>query len=531
MSRRKTIQRTLVLVEPHSLSYKQRQNGGASWRKQPGRLRLEQLANDPTHRYTSKISNKSAEPDCHPAISSETTPSSTPLLNTFRFSTWTSLLQIVFLILRFLTIISPRQLHSSAATMLYYAQEPILFRFAQSQNPPSPELIRQLHLFKCPHLWRSQGRINNSSLHQDTITPIFLSSTNRITGLFILHTHSESGHCGLNHTLTQLRQRVWIPQGRTTAKRVPRNVVSTANTFFPSSIPTSSFPSSYATTIPFPKCRHGLFGPTLYRNFDATSSRYWVLLLTCLNTRAIYVDTILDMTSLKVLHVLRRFIATIGCPDFILCDNAPIAKCYLSLPNPDVDNDILDYCTKRQLQIKFIPSLSPWQGGVCEEIDIFKKSFTHTVRNRLLSIEVETEAKVNTRPITYITDDIDHIPLRPIDFLRPYAQLAGPSLQDDSDEWIHIPSTRESLLSGNDCPQNTSFRYGSNTKMNTPSRDHMKCSRQNKEILYLSMTLSSIVTSGRWEKSSDLKTTFNDQSKYDFHRKQSLRATIIWSAN
>nr|CDJ81931.1 Putative tick transposon [Haemonchus contortus] len=98
------------------------------------------------------------------------------------------------------------------------------------------------------------------------------------------------------------------------------------------------------------------------------------------------------MTSLTVLHVLRRFMATVGCPTFILCDNAlafkAIAKCFSSLSDPEVNEDVLDYCTKRRVHFEFIPSLSPSQGGVYEKmIDIYKKSYRHAIGGRILNIE------------------------------------------------------------------------------------------------------------------------------------------------
>ncbi|EYB90423.1 hypothetical protein Y032_0220g2513 [Ancylostoma ceylanicum] len=85
-------------------------------------------------------------------------------------------------------------------------------------------------------------------------------------------------------------------------------------------------------------------------------------------------------------------------------------------------------------------------------VDVFKNSFKHSIRNRLLDVEQiktlaeEAEAIVNTRPLTYVTDDLDYYPLRPIDFLRPYAKLAGPYPQETDDEWTPVPTTRNALL-------------------------------------------------------------------------------------
>lgn len=88
-------------------------------------------------------------------------------------------------------------------------------------------------------------------------------------------------------------------------------------------------------------------------------------------------------------------------------------------------------------------------------IDIFKRSFRNAISNRLLGIEdlrtiaKEAEAIVNTRPLTYYTDDISYFPLRPIDFLRPHTRLNGPrplEYDEHENEWIPQETTRDTLL-------------------------------------------------------------------------------------
>ncbi|XGW03097.1 hypothetical protein V3C99_014810 [Haemonchus contortus] len=163
------------------------------------------------------------------------------------------------------------------------------------------------------------------------------------------------------------------------------------------------------------------------------------------------------MSALTVLHSLRRFIATVGCPTWIICDNAQsfktVDQCCSLLPKREIESDVIDYSTNKRIRMKFIPSLSPWQGGIYEKmIDIFKKSFKHAIGNRLMKIDdvktiaKETEAIVNTRPLTYYTDDINYYPLRPIDFVRPHARLSGPQPFECTDEWSPISTTRDTLL-------------------------------------------------------------------------------------
>ncbi|ETN77972.1 hypothetical protein NECAME_10673 [Necator americanus] len=60
----------------------------------------------------------------------------------------------------------------------------------------------------------------------------------------------------------------------------------------------------------------------------------------------------------------------------------------------------------------------------------------------------EGEASVNSRLITYVYNDLDSgYPLRPIDFLRPFAPLGSPQLQDENEtdeEWT-VGNTTDSL--------------------------------------------------------------------------------------
>ncbi|ETN81652.1 hypothetical protein NECAME_08355 [Necator americanus] len=389
----------------------------------------------------------------------------TPIVDASRFSTWIALLNTLVFVLRFLTMKSRKAVpHFGSTPAVWLTKaEVILLRLAQRQYPPSEEQKRQLHLFQCKKtsLWRSLGRIDNSDLPQDAITPIFLSNKSRFTSLLILHTHSCNNHCGVNHTLTELRQRLWIPKGRTTVKKVLNNDCFHCKRFKAKPFALPPFPTHPAkrTTspqYPFQNVGMDFFGPMLCLRNDNETEKYWILLLTCLNTRTIFVDVIQDMTSHTVLHVLRRFIATIGCPSRILCDNAQsfktIAERYSSLSTleSEMDINVLDYCSKQRIQVKFIPSLSPWQGGIYDGRCLQKlvqalhsKWFT---RYRAHQDASKRSGSNRQRPLTYVTDDLDYYPLRPIDFLRPYAKLAGPYPQETDDEWTPVPTTRKTLL-------------------------------------------------------------------------------------
>ncbi|XGW27382.1 hypothetical protein V3C99_007746 [Haemonchus contortus] len=389
------------------------------------------------------------------------------LVNCTRFSKWKTLLNTMTKVLHFLVAKSKKaaSIFGTNHIQLIRKAEVVLLRIAQQEVPPTEDQKVQLHLFQCEKtlLWKSEGRINNANLPQAAVTPTFLPNEHHITKLLILYTHGENNHCGVNHTLAELRQKYWIPKGRSAVKKVIRNHCFHCRRYNAKPFALPRFPTHPTQRVtkpqyPFQRMGMDFFGPMQYRSDHNTTQKYWMLLFTCLNSRAIYVDIVLNMTTQAVLHVLRRFIATVGCPTWIICDNAlsfkKVAECYSSFPETTIDDDIIDYCTQKRIHVKFIPSLSPWQGGLYEKmIDIFKKSFRHAIGNSLLNIDdirtiaKEAEAIVNTRPLTYITDDLDQNPLRPIDFLRPSALLCGPQpAENPSDEWQPWSDTRDNLL-------------------------------------------------------------------------------------
>ncbi|EYB97735.1 hypothetical protein Y032_0138g2086 [Ancylostoma ceylanicum] len=389
------------------------------------------------------------------------------VINTRRFSTWTKLYRTVYYVLLFLTKKSTRakQHFGNNRSTLFNEAETILFRLAQKQNPPSEEVKAQLHLYHCNNsgLWKSKGRITKADMPIQTITPVFLPRENYITSLYILHTHQDNNHSGTNQTLCELRRSVWIPKGRVTVKKTLHNLCYYCRRCKAQPFSLPEFPAHPPRRVrkpdyPFENIGMDYAGPLFYRNDDNSASKYWILLITCLNTRAIYVDLVKDMTAKTLLHTLRRFFASTAYPKWILCDNAKTFKSIDELQSSykfedGNDPDIIDYCAQRRIEFKFIPSLSPWQGGLYEKmVHIFKVSFKHALQNRLLKFEElqtiakETETIVNQRPLTYMTEDDHIIPLRPIDFLRPWTNLSLPRTDEHINEWRLTTQRRDHLM-------------------------------------------------------------------------------------
>ena len=73
--------------------------------------------------------------------------------------------------------------------------------------------IMKLDPFLQDGVLRVGGRLHRAALPEHTKHPVILAKDHHITTLIIRNAHEEIGHAGRNHTLAQLRQRVWIRKG------------------------------------------------------------------------------------------------------------------------------------------------------------------------------------------------------------------------------------------------------------------------------------------------------------------------------
>ena len=68
-------------------------------------------------------------------------------------------------------------------------------------------------------LLRCHGRMVHAVIPDDVIYPILLPKKSHFTSLLIKEYHQKLFHSGVSHTLAQLRNEYWIPQGRAEVKK------------------------------------------------------------------------------------------------------------------------------------------------------------------------------------------------------------------------------------------------------------------------------------------------------------------------
>ena len=283
-------------------------------------------------------------------------------------------------------------------------------------------LQKQLGLFLDENgLLRCRGRLGNASLTEGAKFPILLPKTDRLTYLIIDQSHKQILHSGTSQTLSQVRVKYWILQGRATVKTVLRNCI-TCRKHEGGPYQTPVMPSLPKTRVteacPFSRTGLDYMGPIYVKTNEGTR-KSWECLFTCLVTRAIHLELMRNMSAEEFLLGFRRFTAVRGTAIEIWSDNAAQFKTasdvLQSLWKRIVKSEeVQNYVSNSGIKWSFIVELAPWMGGFYERlVGLVKRSLRKSVGSNLLTdTQLETlikeiEAVVNSRPLVYVGDDID----------------------------------------------------------------------------------------------------------------------------
>ena len=288
-------------------------------------------------------------------------------------------------------------------------------------------------------LLRVGGRLANGSFQPDVKHPMILPKSHHVVTLIIRHYHHFSGHSGVEHVLSMLREKFWVVSARAAVrkslgvcvdcKRRQARVGEQKMADLPQDRITPDKP-------PFTYVGVDCFGPFLIRRGRSEVKRYGVL-YTCLVVRAVHIEVSQSLDTDSFLNSFRRFVARRGAPEQMRSDNGGNFVSGESELRHAINNwnqeKIVDFLLQRNVQWIFNPPAGSHYGGAWERcIRTVRKVLNALVREQVLDDEglatlmCEVESIVNSRPLTKVSDDArDLQPLTPnhLLLLRP-----GPSL-------------------------------------------------------------------------------------------------------
>nr|XP_012153196.1 PREDICTED: uncharacterized protein LOC105664201 [Megachile rotundata] len=281
-------------------------------------------------------------------------------------------------------------------------------------------------------LIRVGGRISSAeNIPQTMKEPIILDGGHRYTRLLVLHYHQQANHGSTEAVVNELRQAFWILRLRPTVKTVAsRCQVCRVNKKLPQVPRMADLPSARLEhhIRPFTNCGIDYFGP-MEVTVGRRREKRWGVLFTCLNTRAIHIETASTLTTDYTIMALTRMAARRGFPAMIYSDNgtnlrgahAELKRAVMDL---DCDNQ-RDRVMSKGKDWRFIPPGAPHMGGCWESL---VKSVKTTLRvilkeraprdETLSTLLAEAEHTVNSRPLTSVSvDPRDEESLTPNHFL------------------------------------------------------------------------------------------------------------------
>ncbi|KAH7723906.1 Pao retrotransposon peptidase family protein [Aphelenchoides avenae] len=351
------------------------------------------------------------------------------------------------------------------------ATEKLILRITQSQHPPTIEETRQLRL-SCDQdgLIRANSRITRArDIPTTAYNPIFLSRKARVTALLIHFHHDSERHLGTNAILASIRRRFWFTSGRRTVQTAVRQLCRECAIWNAKPLQIPEWPSLPEPRVnkykPFSHIGLDNFGSYTVKDTHAMQTvhkKVWVLIVSCLTTRCIWMDVVLDMSAESFINAFKRHMAQNGTPFSVICDNATnfvaggealkrvskrdrpaasaenlrrslrqtVKKRQLKDCMDQSNADASDETSVPSVEFKHIPEYAPWRGATYERlIGNAKYCIKRAIGRKVLPLDdfrtliAEVTRAVNERPIAYMADRVDEFTLlRPIDFLAPLTQ-------------------------------------------------------------------------------------------------------------
>lgn len=312
----------------------------------------------------------------------------------------------------------------------------------QVGNPP---LIKQLRLQMRGELIVVVSRITEADVDDSVKYPILLPSTHRITSLIIEELHRKH-HQGINHIVTSLRQRWWVPRARQRVKSVIKGCMSCRRE--------RGTPYQRPPIPPLPVCRVSqarpfaatgvdYAGPLYVKEGTQTVKRY-VALYTCASTRAIHLELAKDLSAEAFLRTLQRFSARRSYPQMLVSDNGTnFVSSAKILKSWEEHHSVRSTLNQHGCKWQFNPSRAPWFGGFFERmVKMVKVSLQKTLfkamvtDDELHTVLCEIEADLNDRPLTCVsTSEDDQQPLTPSQLMIGFRLDSTPiAIQDPEEE-------------------------------------------------------------------------------------------------
>ena len=286
-----------------------------------------------------------------------------------------------------------------------YAFPKELWSLSKGQSVEKNSVLSKLAPFVDANgIIRARTRLNYSELTYEEKYPIILPKCT-LAALIVQEQHMQLKHAGVTQMMSSVRNQYWVIGLRCLARKIKRSC------FQCQLLDAKAAQAPMAPLIkerlkesfPFEHTGIDYAGPVYCK--DNPGSKFYILLFTCAVIRAIHLELVDSMNISTFLYAFRRFVARRGLPKCVFSDN------FKTFKRAAKDMTII-YGSKGPTW-KFSVPRAPWWGGWWERmVKVIKSALKKSVGTRSVDrVELETtlieiEACVNSRPLTFVGDDV-----------------------------------------------------------------------------------------------------------------------------
>ena len=237
---------------------------------------------------------------------------------------------------------------------------------------------------------RCTRRLAKEELPTSVKHPSLLEKDHHITSLIVEDSHKRVMHGGVKFTLTELRARFWIVQGRQFVRKLLyKSVIYRKLEGRPyEAPPPPTLPEFRAKECsPFTHTGLDFAGPLYVKNHFGPQQKVWICLYTCV-TRAIHLAIVPNLTAFAF-RILRRFSARRGTPLLMVSDNGKTFKSAArEITKVMNDPGVKQYFLNARMKWTFNLDKSLWWGGIFERfVRSIKRCLKKTIGGATLTYE------------------------------------------------------------------------------------------------------------------------------------------------
>ena len=312
------------------------------------------------------------------------------------------------------------------------------------------------------NLLRCRTRNEASLLPYSTVFPILLPSLVKnekqewemcpFTELLIRKIHVNSGHQGVPHVLSILRNEFWVLQGRRTVQKILHKCVicKKVQGNFYSEPPSPALPEfRVVKSRPFRGTGLDYLGHFWVKDEKGPKYKVWFIQFTCGSTRAVHLEAVKSKNVEDFLNAISRFMNTRGIPvSFISDHEKSFVRVSQELESISKSKRVQNFFQEKRISWNFYTEKSPNKGGFIERLNasikrIFYKVLGKNTLNfdQFRTLAVYAASVINDRPLTYLYSDIDS----EFKALSPSMLMHGHNLHEPPHLNLHKPQDEEEM--------------------------------------------------------------------------------------